>query len=372
MLKRNAYSTIGLDLGETSVKLVQLRAASGGRWKLHAAARVAFSRADGGNGDIDARRARFSAIKGALAEHGFVGRKVASVLRPVDTLIRPIKLPKQIDGTDRSALWDAVRTEARRYIPYPVEDAVLDFLTIGTVRGDEDEKLEVLLIAARADKVNEHISLIESAGLRCVGINVVPCAVFAASKHLVGRDYADVVAAIELGERVTAVGIARPDKLLFSRSINIGGGMLTEAIAEALELGRDRAELFKRRYGIDHCCSANATASDETRIHPETIPGVLYELCHEQLKRLAYEVKRSVDYFMAQVRGVKVGKTLLFGGGAHLKGLPGFLADYTGLDVQVGDPLALMEGDEPDSGPNVADDVRASFAVALGLALGEE
>ena len=70
------------------------------------------------------------------------------------------------------------------------------------------------------------------------------------------------------------------------------------------------------------------------------------ELCQEELKRLSHEIKRSADYFVNQFRGVKVEKALLFGGGANLGGLPDFLADETGLKVEVGDPFVSVRTDD--------------------------
>jgi type IV pilus assembly protein PilM len=98
------------------------------------------------------------------------------------------------------------------------------------------------------------------------------------------------------------------------------------------------------------------------------MPAVLYELCQEELSHIASEVKRSVEYFVAQFSGARVDRGLLFGGGANLKGLPDFLHDRTGLEVQVGDPFVSVNTNNGDLEGRLGGNW-ASFAVALGLAL---
>ena len=367
MALRKGYSPIGLDLGETGAKMVQLRAGGRGEWKLHAAGRVTCPSCGEDNSEQDGH-AHLSAITRMLEEQHFAGRNVATVLRRTDVLIRPIHLPATIDENDKEAVWSAVQEEARRYLPYPPENAVLDFLTVGKVRDEEEEKLEVLLISAPKEKVGEHISLLESAGLRCVCIDIVPCSVLRTAEHMLRDNRDEVVVTVEMGERDTIVSVSRSGQLLFSRSVKTGGGTLTDAICEKLGLTRERAEMFKRNHGIDHRRTVSADFSDGTRISPKDMPAVLYELCQEELSHIASEVKRSVEYFVAQFSGAKVDRGLLFGGGANLKGLPDFLHDRTGLEVQVGDPFMSVNTDNGDLEERLGGNW-ASFAVALGLAL---
>jgi len=309
-------------------------------------------------------------IRRMLAEHHFIGRNVASVLRRADVLIRPVNLPSKIDPRDTEKVWDALQSEARRYLPYPPEEAVLDFLPVGKVRDEEEAKLEVLLISAPEDKVNEHLSLLEAAGLHCTCIDVVPCAVIRTASSNGGQGFEGATVVVEIGDRATVIGIFRAGQLLFSRNVNTGGTTLTDAIAKKLGLTVEKAETFKRRYGIDHRCTLVAEFGDDTRICPDDMPGILGGLCQDELKRLSHEIKRSVDYFATQFREVTVDHVLLFGGGANLRGLTEFLADDTGLGVEVGDPFVSVSAHDGALDEGVDKD-RASFSVALGLALRE-
>jgi len=365
---RNGYSVIGLDVGETSAKMVQLRADKQGNWRIHAVARASFRPNGRRDGPDDNTQTAGEALRGMLAAGRFVGRQAATVLPRTDVLIRPVKLPQEIDASDAKEVWWALQSEARRYLPYPPEKAVLDYLTVGKVRDEEAEKLEVLLMSAREDRVNEHISLLKSAGLHCICIDIAPCAVLRAAEHVVDDNPESAVVTVEIGDRATVVGIFRAGQLLFSRSVNTGGAMITDAIAKTLELAREKAETFKRNHGIDHCMKVGVDFSKDAKIPAGDMPGVIYELCQEDLKRLAHEIRRSVNYFVTQFHEVKVERALLFGGGANLKGLPEFLADETGLKVDVGDPFVSIAVDNGVLDDRISKD-RAAFAVALGLAL---
>jgi type IV pilus assembly protein PilM len=241
---------------------------------------------------------------------------------------------------------------------------------VGKVRDEDAEKLEVLLMSAREDTVNDHISLLKAAGLHCSCIDIVPCAVLRTAENVVGDDAESGIVTVEIGERAALVGISRSGQLLFSRSVHTGGAMITDAIAEALELDPEKAEKFKRKHGIDHRTKVSADFSNNAKIPEKDMPGVIFELCQEDLKSLSHEIKRSVNYFVTQFHDVKVDRVLLFGGGANLKGLPEFLADETGLRVDVGDPFVSVSSDNGELDEYVSKD-RASFAVAMGLALRE-
>lgn len=370
MAIRGGYSMIGLDLGETSAKMVQLRIERNGNWRIHAVARAGYG-VNGGNGGAEQdTQAVGQAVRETLAKGRFAGRKAATVLPRPDVLIRPVKLPQEIDASDANEVWWAIQSEARRYLPYPPEEAVLDFLTVGKVRDEEAEKLEVLLLSAREDSVSKHISILKAAGLHCSCIDIAPCATLRAAEHMVGNNPESGVVTVEIGDRTTVVGISRAGQLLFSRSVNIGGAMITDAIAKTLELAPEKAETFKRNHGIDHRMKVNVDFSKDARIPSKDMPGVIFELCQEDLKRLTHEIKRSVNYFVTQFHDVKVDRVLLFGGGASLKGLPEFLADETGLRVDVGDPFVSVGADNGEIDERISKD-RASFAVAMGLALRE-
>lgn len=367
---RSGYSVIGLDVGEMSAKMVQLKARRNGNWQLHEVARAGYRVNGGDNGAEQRAQIVGNALRSMLAGGRFVGRQAATVLPRTDVLIRPVKLPMEIDASDAKEVWQAIQREARRYLPYPPEEAVLDFLTVGKVRDEEAEKLEVLLMSAREDTVNEHISLLKAAGLQCSCIDIVPCAVLRTAEHVVGDDPDTAIATVEIGSSATVVSISRAGQLLFSRSMHTGGAMVTDAIAEALGLAPEKAETFKRNHGIDHRMKVNVDFSKDARIPSKDMPGVIFELCQEDLKRLSHEIKRSVNYFVTQFHEVKIERALLFGGGASLKGLSEFLADETGLRVDIGDPFVSVAAGNGAIDERISKD-RGSFAVALGLALRE-
>jgi len=373
MVSRRKHSVIGVDLGDTSVKMVQLRAAGNGTWRLQAAGKGLYSVLAEEDDFAEHSRVVADKIKRLFKEGRFEGRQAATVLPRADVFIRPIKLSGTLDPGDNEGIWEALQVEARRYLPYPPEEAVLDFVTIGKVRDEDGEQLEVLLISAPQERVDRHMLMLRAAGLHCTFIDIVPNATLRSAHHAVEGNGQDAVASIEIGNVTTSIGISQAARLLFARNLSIGGSTFTDAIADKLQLDSRKAEQFKKRYGMDHRGVSNidVRAMQEGRFRPDEAAALIFELCREPLRALAREIRRSLDYFGAQFRGIAAGKALLFGGGANFTGLSEFLSDNTGLAVRIGEPFAAVQTDSTGAGAGVPDD-KTSFAVALGLALREE
>jgi len=370
---RRKHSVIGVDLGDTSVKMVQLRAAGDGKWRLQA---VAKGRCNVPVDDEDhAERSNVVAakMKRLLKEGAFEGRLAATVLPRSDVFLRPVKLSGKLDPADNEGIWEALKAEARRYLPYPPEEAVLDFVAIGKVRDEDGEQLEALLISAPQTIVDRHMSMLRAAGLDCAFIDIVPNAMLRSVQHAVAGNGQDAVASIEIGNVTTSISISRADRLLFARNVSIGGHTFTESVAAKLQLSGRKAEQFKRRYGMNHRGVSNLDCRVllDAKFGSDEAAALIFELCQEPLRTLAREIRRSLDYFATQFRGIVVSKAFLFGGGASFTGLSEFLTDNTGLAVQTGEPFAAVQTDSTDAGTGVPDD-GTSYAVALGLALREE
>jgi len=373
MTSRRKHSVIGVDLGDTSVKMVQLRAAGNGTWRLQAVAKGRYSMPAEGQVGAEHSRVVAAKMKQLLKEGAFEGRLAATVLPRADIFIRPIKLSGKLDPGDNEGIWEALQSEARRYLPYPPEEAVLDFVAIGKVRDEEGERLEALLISTPKEKVDRHMSMLRAAGLQCTFIDIVPNAMLRSAHHAVEGNGQDAVASMEIGNGITTIGVSQADRLLFARNVSIGGDTFTDAVATKLQLNSQKAEQFKKRYGMNHRGVSNidARALQDAKFGPGQAAALIFELCQEPLRTLAREIRRSLDYFATQFRGIAVGKALLFGGGANFTGLSDFLSNNTGLAVQTGEPFAEVQTDSTGAGTGIPDD-RTSFAVALGLALREE
>ncbi len=373
MASRHKHSVIGVDLGDTSVKMVQLRAGANGTWHLQAVAKSRYSMPAEGDDPAAHGKVMADKMKRLVREGGFAGRLAATVLPRADVFIRPVKLDGKLEPTDNEGIWEALQAEARRYLPYPPEEAVLDFVTIGRQRDEEGEHLEALLISAQQEKVDQHMSMLRGAGLDCTFIDIVPNAMLRSAHRAVRGDGQDVVASMEVGNVTTTIGISQADRLLFARNINIGGDTFTAAIAAKLQLSSKKAEQFKRRYGMNHRAVSNIDAEvlETARFRPEEAAALIFELCQDSLRSLAREIRRSLNYLATQFGGIEVSKGLLFGGGANFTGLSEFLTDNTRLAVQTGEPFAIVQTESARNGTEVPDD-RTSFAVALGLALREE
>jgi type IV pilus assembly protein PilM len=248
-------------------------------------------------------------------------------------------------------LRNAIRFEADRYIPFDVEEVVLDCQPfdapgLGEVGPNE---MRVLLVACKRALVDEQLRVLASAGLQPEIVDVDVFALGNAYEAAApgGADGEKVRAAVDVGASKTCVNVLRAGTSLFTREIQAGGDAFTAAVANRLGLKDLEAEALKRRPG-----------DDAERVRGAVTPAI---------DDLATEVRLSFEYFENQFdRGVD--EVLLSGGGARLQGFADDLARIVDRPTAPWDPT----GDLPIAAGTVdADALRehaSELAVAVGLA----
>ncbi len=298
-----------------------------------------------------------TAVKEALSEGGIRGRDVCAAIAGGEVVVRHVFFP----GMPREELAQAVKWEAGAYIPYPVEEANIDFDVVG-IGSDSADKLEVMIVAAPKSLVASHVETMELAEVRPLFLDIQPitiCRVFHDDESEGARFFVDI------GGGTTDLVYSEKGVLRFTRIVNIGGNTFTEAVALAKNVDFTRAEKLKRKANL-----MEADEEQEGDIYGDTES---IEALEEVARRLAVEVRRSIDYCNAQARvrngqDSLISKVTLTGGGSKLSGLGEYLEASVGLEVTVGDPLANVTFAQ--SAP-FADDLAAygtSLAVAVGLA----
>jgi len=200
----------------------------------------------------------------------------------------------------------------------------------------------------------------ELAGVRPLFLDIQPiaiCRVFCDGKSEEAQFFVDI------GGGTTDLVYSEQGVLRFTRIVNIGGNTLTEAIARTGGYDFVRAEELKRRASLRE----RDEGRDDTCLDSESM-----EALREVVRRLATEVRRSVDYCNAQARVRNGGhspitRVVLTGGGSNLDGLGEYLEANLGLEVIIGDPLVNVTF---SGNSHLADDLDTygtSLAVAVGL-----
>jgi type IV pilus assembly protein PilM len=342
---------IGLDIGHSSLKMVQL-AISEDRPKVLAVRKMPV--ATGGGGDPrEQEKTVVSALRRALADGQFRGRSVVSAL-PIDKIrITSLRLAEtEMDQVDK-----ALRREAaERFGLDPAKDAI-DYLLAGSVRQGDEVKNEYILFAIDNETVDAHVRLLEEAGLTPAAIDAPPCALFRTFERTMRRqeDKERTIIFIDVGHRYTTVVFGRGGEICFVKQIGVGMAQFNDEVAAVLGLGTPEAESFRLRLQKEDALDA------ATR-------RLVVDALNVTSEQLAGEVSLCLRYYTVTFRGKRVERAVVAGGGAYEQVLRDVLRRHLSVEVEVAEPLRGFELDR-DRIDNRGGNGFADLALAVGLSL---
>lgn len=352
---KRGFTPIGLNMTETAVHAAQFRVENG---DTELAAVDSYDIPI-----VDERRNEHAALQ-ALADSGlFEGRDVISSLPNAEVAVRKIMLPPGTNAGDPDELMEALTLEARSVLAYGPENAVLDYVPIGTEAVGDKERQVCLLVALNRETVNRHMALLKSAGFRCGHLDLAPCA---AARILVDENTQIGWAVADLDEENTTFSVMAGRSLVFSRTFKVGARMLTEQLSNSLKIEPAEARYLLLNYGVDHDTPASIQLNrvdDSGSLDRGTTAAMVFEIVSPVLKTLAREISRSIDYFMRQPEGIPVTRVVLLGGLVP-KNIGKFLAKKLAINVDDAariEPTSLDDEEGPRNGP--------VYAIAAGLAL---
>jgi type IV pilus assembly protein PilM len=348
MLGRNKQ-LVGLDIGSSAIKLVQLKEVKG-RYSLQKFGIKPLEPEVIVDGTVmDAGRV-VTAIKELMEETGAKLRNVAISVSGHSVIVKKISLPPM--GDDE--LETEVKLAAEQYIPFDLNEVNLDYHVVNAAEQTEDGQVQmsVLLVAAKKDKVNELTELVKGAGLVP---NVLDVDAFAV-ENMYGINYeeeADEMAAlINIGASVMNINILRGGTSLFTRDIAVGGSGYSEAIQREMGVSFEEAESIKK---------SQRTNQADTETVVTVIDGVNAEV--------SSEIAKSIDYFRSTMSAGELKKIMLSGGGAKVSGLARQLGDRMGIPVELANPFRNIDTTGANVGVEELSDIAPLAAVGVGLAI---
>ena len=242
-------TAIGLNIGNSSIKVVELRA-SGGSVKVTGAANYHTPPDCLSNGVIISQAALSNAIRSAIQAAGIKSKAVTTAVTGTGSIVvRVVELPRMSD----KELEETMKTDAEKFIPFAPEEVRLDFRALRELPAPPDSpNVDVLIAAAQREVLYQYGDVIKAARLTPRAIEVEPLAAARALAHAVEGsevNYARVTAAINIGSTSTEISVMRGDILVFTRTLPSGGNALTQALVDYLGLSESEAERVKQEYG---------------------------------------------------------------------------------------------------------------------------
>lgn len=352
-------TSVGLDIGASSIKVMELRETASGIEVLHFALKELPPEVRGRTRSDPYQIAAL--IEELFREAGIKKtrrRPVTAVVSGPEVGIRRITLPP----IPKKELLEALKWEGKKYFSFPLDKAILDYYSLGEVTEGDAKKLNLMVVAARQEAINQELSILNSAGLKTKGINVVPFALWNILNKTYLLNEQQNIALLDMGAEEVNICIFKGPVLQFTREIFTGSSTLTQALAATLptEAGLQGAEELKRRHGISQ----------------ETLPGgegeeSFFTVLRPALDKMLVEVERSFDFYRTQFHEKTIDRILISGGGAELNGMPEFMEKSLGIPVEVFNPF-LTPGwrvkVSPAKGP---EGLSPRMVVAAGLALSQ-
>ncbi|MFN8111251.1 MAG: type IV pilus assembly protein PilM [Thermoleophilia bacterium] len=287
----------------------------------------------------------------------FSGRRVRLGVANQRVVVRVIDLPALDDEKERAA---AVEFEAAEHIPIPPDQSVVDYQPVMRYQGESGPRERIVVVAAHRDMIDQLVSVVRSAGLQPVGIDLEAFALLRALQApppLVDEGSPDTAAqaVVHVGAEVTHVIVSVDRNCHFTRMIGFGGEELTRAVEQRTGLPHDEAEALKRACGllgpVHDGWDANTVAEARHALALGARP-------------LVREVARSLDYYRSQPFSRGIDQVTLSGGTALCAGIDRYLQQGLGMHVVLGDPLSQL-----DESGDVSAELAARAAVAIGLSL---
>jgi type IV pilus assembly protein PilM len=338
---------VGLDISTSSVRLVELADAGKGELRLERYASEPLARGVVVDGNIENIEAVSDAVLRVWKKSGTKIKHVALGMPPAAVITKKIILPA---GLAEDQLEVQVESEASQYIPFALDEVSLDFDVIGPAGTPED--MEVMLAAARREKVEDRVAIAEAAGLTATVMDIESYAARAAADRAIagtpgaGKDR--IIALFQIGAQATHVSVLQNGDTIYEREQPFGGTQLTQDIVRSFGLSFEEAEARKR--------SGDLPESWRTDLLPPF------------LENAALEVTRAIQFFFTSTPYTRIDQVYLAGGCALLPGLIEIIGGRTRI------PTALVA---PFQGMQLGAAVREQqlrneapgYLVACGLAL---
>jgi type IV pilus assembly protein PilM len=337
-------TAVGLSIGTSSVKLVELKK-SGKGWKLLHFGIVQLAEEVIVNRDIVNAIAVTDSIKSLVAQIKLKNKAVCTSLSGTSLIIKRMML----EVPNLKELQDQIFWEAEQYLPFDISEVAIDYQVLSRTK---DFKTDILLIAVKKTILDSYMDCITNAGLKPKIVDVD----FFALQNLYEANYpsnpSEAVAIVDIGASSLKFVVVHAGVPVFTKDSALGGRNLTAEIQKHLNLSFLDAETLKTGAGSE-----------------ESTPQEVSDLIHVMGENFATEIKRAVDFYNASSSGAPVAYILLAGGSSKLPGLSKTVEDSVGLPTQLLNPFNSISYDPAVFTPEYLESIGPLAAIPMGLAL---
>jgi len=337
-------SSLGLDIGDRSLKFALLDRSKGGIF-IKKASVLELIEGTVERGRVVAPQRLSQAIRKLLKKHNLKNGYGAACLPEESSFVRVITLP----GKPREDMEKAVTREAQANIPVSLKDVYLSWQEIPS---STPQGREVQIAASPKKIVDSYLQVLKDSGLKPSSLEVES---FAILRALINRqDYNQGILILDLGATKTSLIIFAHWGIRFTTTISVSDQDFNQYIKKRLKVSGPQAERIKRKYGIK---------KEEVK-----------KAVNPVLEKMVSEIRQYVEFYNERADHIlkrQIKKMVLTGGGANLAGLALFLSRAFKMPVEIGDPRVKLSPSRTKSALRLSKRQASMMTTAIGLALGD-
>ena len=340
-----AKNVVGLDIGSSSVKAVELRK-KGDTYELVNLGIEPLGQDTVVDGSIMDALSVSSAIEKIFNDNHIKTRNVATSVSGHSVIVKRVT----VGITDEAELFNSIPYEAQQHIPFDMADVNLSYQTLGP--SPAGNGTDVMLVAVKREKILNHTNVLSQAGKIPTVVDYDGFAVYNAFEVNYRVPPDELAALLNIGASIMNIVIGRGGTPLFTRDVSVGGNQYTDTLQKELDLSFEDAEKLKQGFDIPN------VTQDQKLPHLHSVTEILM-----------LEIQKTFDFFRQTTSTENIQHLYVSGGTAHIEGLLDQLKAEFNIPVEAINPFqrVVVDGKKFDVG--YVDEIAPRMSVAVGLAL---
>jgi len=335
---------IGIDIGSHAIKVCQV-AKSGDNFRIISLGTAKLPDGAVEDGILQEPEEVARTITTLLNNLKLKEKSVAISISGYSVIVKKINLSVMAEKD----LDDYIQAEVGQYIPFDIEDVYLDYQDLHTNTADYD-RTDVMLVAAKREVVDGYLSMLQSAGLKVVIVDIGAFAL----ENIYDTNYSleENVVLVDIGATKMSINIVSQGISVLARDVVVGSRQLTDQIQNRFGITTEEAEGLKMGY-------------EPVEEKQKDLDEIFASTCTQW----ALELKKAIDLYYTNNPDMALNKIILSGGGSRIQGLDQFFAEEIGLEVETLNPFRKIQTDNKNIDKEYLDYIGPEIAIALGLAI---
>ena len=335
---------VGLDIGSSSIKVVELKKTRGGIAAVHVGIEPLAIDAVVDSMIVDSGIVA-NAVTTIFSTSGIKSRAVATSVSGHSVIVKKITM----QTVSEQVLAEQIQTEAAQHIPFAINDVNIDYQIL--TEDAASPQMDVLLVAVKKDKILNYTNALQLAGRQPSIVDIDAFALQNCYEYNYDPAPQTTVALLNIGASVTSISIVKGTVPLYTRDVSMGGNQYTDSLQKELDLSFEDAELLKLGNKV-------GTVSEDAKS----------PILQQVTDILVLDIQKTFEYFRATAGGERIERIYLAGGSARVAGLVETLRQEFSLPVELINPFLKIDPPS-DSSFVLTDNNQSQLVVSVGLAL---